>query len=164
MGSGAPAKAGRNACRKRNVTYLPGGPGKREEKSSRFPCHAAGWANGQVAFPSPRDTNSAALQLLVCIPRSGPSSPMGLPSTLLFVTLRIGRAAGSITPTTAPPNRRRKRLPGLPASALSLSPLRAYPRASCLLAIIAGQGQTHHSSVLEIRSSTVLMLARLRQL
>ena len=47
-----------------------------------------------------------------------------------LVTLRIGRTAGSITPTTTPPNRRRERLPGLPASALSLSFLRAYPRAS----------------------------------
>ena len=47
MGSGAPAKAGRNACRKRNVTYLPGGPGKRR-KILALPCHAADWARGRV--------------------------------------------------------------------------------------------------------------------
>ena len=57
------------------------------------------------------------------------------------VMLRIGRAAGSITPTTAPPNRRRKRLPGLSASALSLSPLRVYPRIS----LYAPQGRGNHS-------------------
>ena len=58
-----------------------------------------------------------------------------------LVTLWIGRAAGEITPPSSPPNRRPPGLLGLPASALSLSPLRAYPRASACHASLWAHGR-----------------------
>ena len=53
-------------------------------------------------FPPSRDTNSRALPVLVCIPRSGPSALLRTPPRY---DSRCGTlAAGSLSPATAPTN------------------------------------------------------------
>ena len=126
--------------------------------------HAAGWAHGRAdnSSDSGQTRFSPWLSLGSAHPLRSLSPLCACPPRFLLVTLRIGRAAGSITPPSPPPNRRPKCLLGLPASALSLSLLRAYPRASRCHAAAAARRAASLRLVLETGPLCVPSVSRPR--